>query len=238
MFGSKAKSGVYGLDKADDTTGNTSFITIFRAMFPADPKEVKEMIDFMRTAKDANGRGAQDTFMKYRVPRLQMTLASQQYSKFMCIKDHMLWPDLAKAVITNTQELAKKDGDEYWEEYNGVHLNAYQCGTDSVSKHADDEDSLIPGAAIYSYTLYSNIAPGAERNFCIFRNKDAMHVEGKGKVACITTYHGDVIKMHGKMQEYFKHSIEKEEGKNGAMRLNLTVRRWKKVLKRKAEEIV
>lgn len=95
--------------------------------------------------------------------------------------------------------------------FNGVLLNLYRNGTDSVGYHSDDERELGSNPVIASLSL------GAERSF-VFKHKTKSIDNVK-----IDLVHGDVLVMRGKTQTHWKHAIPKTNRVVGP-RINLTFR--------------
>ncbi|WOT05966.1 alpha-ketoglutarate-dependent dioxygenase AlkB family protein [Shewanella youngdeokensis] len=79
---------------------------------------------------------------------------------------------------------------------NGVLVNLYQDGTESMGWHSDDEKEIAAGSDIASLTL------GASRDFFI------RHKVTKEKVV-LTLNSGDLLIMHWPMQSNFEHSVPK-----------------------------
>ena len=214
------KNGVYCLDTKESLNPCESSIVYQRNALPALDGEFKEAADFMRNeVRD-------DSFMGNPVKRKQCTFGPLQYKNYQLVSDRTMWPQLVGRVLSATVQFAKQLGVDSPDEYNAVHANFYPDGDASVVKHADDEVVLIPGAPIFSYTYIHGKAMEGAREFTIWRMpKGADHVEGKGKLADITLYSGDLLIMQGDMQKYFQHSIEKKTTPVHP-RLNFTVRKF------------
>ena len=75
------------------------------------------------------------------------------------------------------------------------------------------------------------------RGFQIYRQSSAGDaVDGKGQLADVTLYPGDLLVMMGDMQEHFNHGIKQLPGQTIGARLNFTVRKFvdrNEVMKRK-----
>lgn len=95
--------------------------------------------------------------------------------------------------------------------YNGVFLNWYRDGKDSIDWHADDEPELGNNPVIASVSL------GSTRTFH-FRNK----YNKKDKYS-IDLYHGSCLLMEGVTQHHWEHKISKTN-KDVSDRINLTFR--------------
>ncbi|QYK00534.1 alpha-ketoglutarate-dependent dioxygenase AlkB [Shewanella psychrotolerans] len=93
---------------------------------------------------------------------------------------------------------------------NGVLVNCYQNGQQSMGWHSDDEPEIAPRSDIASITL------GASRAFHI------RHKQTKEKIEIILNS-GDLLIMHWPMQDDWEHSVPKRMGVSQS-RLNYTYR--------------
>ncbi len=96
--------------------------------------------------------------------------------------------------------------------FNGVLLNLYRDGQDSVGWHADNEPSLGPEPVIASLSL------GAVRRFQLKHRTDRT-----GRVT-LDLPHGSCLVMRGKTQQCWLHQLPKTRAPVGP-RINLTFRR-------------
>ena len=96
--------------------------------------------------------------------------------------------------------------------FNGVLLNYYRDGKDSVAWHADKD--TIPGLK----TEIASISLGEERDFD-FRNK----LNHRQRYS-VKLQHGSLLLMKGDLQKYWEHRIAKSEQPMKA-RINLTFRK-------------
>jgi alkylated DNA repair dioxygenase AlkB len=96
--------------------------------------------------------------------------------------------------------------------FNGVLLNRYRTGKDSMGWHSDDEKEFGPNPVIASVSF------GGTRNFQ-FRHKRRKELK-----ASIELTHGSLLIMRGGTQENWQHQIPKT-AKPVRERLNLTFRR-------------
>ena len=96
-------------------------------------------------------------------------------------------------------------------DFNGVLLNRYRDGSDSMGWHSDDEPELGPEPQIASISL------GAERRFLL--RERASHQ----KVAELWLQHGSLLLMSGHSQSTYQHAVPKTT-KPVAERINLTFR--------------
>lgn len=96
--------------------------------------------------------------------------------------------------------------------FNGVLLNRYRDGGDSIGLHADDEPELGEDPQVVALSL------GAQREL-VFR-----HNELKRRMLKFHTVHGGLIIMGGTLQRTWKHEIPKT-GRAHGERISLTFRR-------------
>jgi alkylated DNA repair dioxygenase AlkB len=96
--------------------------------------------------------------------------------------------------------------------FNGVLLNRYRDGQDSMGWHSDDEASLGRNPLIASLNL------GAARRFD-FRRKGTSRIGHSLELG-----HGSLLVMAGATQHHWQHQIAKTRKASG-LRLNLTFRR-------------
>jgi alkylated DNA repair dioxygenase AlkB len=96
--------------------------------------------------------------------------------------------------------------------FNGVLLNRYRTGKDSMGWHSDDEREFGPNPVIASVSF------GGTRNFQL------RHKRHKEQKASVELTHGSLLIMRGGTQENWQHQIPKT-AKSVNERLNLTFRR-------------
>jgi len=95
--------------------------------------------------------------------------------------------------------------------FNGVLLNLYRDGRDSMSWHADDEPELGRDPVIASLSL------GSVRRFVFRRNDD------KSSKVLVDLPHGSLLVMDGRTQHHWQHAVPKTAKPVGE-RINLTFR--------------
>ena len=95
--------------------------------------------------------------------------------------------------------------------FNGVLLNRYRTGRDSMSWHSDDEPELGPNPAIASVSF------GASRRFRL------RHRTRKEEKFAIELSHGSLLVMDQATQLHWQHSVSKTAKPVGE-RINLTFR--------------
>ena len=98
------------------------------------------------------------------------------------------------------------------EKFNGVFLNYYRNGDDSMGWHADDEKELGTNPVIASLSF------GASRNFQLQHSLDKSISK-----ATIVLNDASLLIMKGVTQHFWKHQIPKQ--KNKGPRINLTFRK-------------
>jgi len=113
------------------------------------------------------------------------------------------WPKYARLL----QQKLKRD---FGLNANGVLVNRYADGTDSMGWHSDDEPEIAIGSDIASVTL------GATRDFFI------RHKSTQTKIK-LSLESGDLLLMHWPMQKEWEHSLPKRM-KVMEPRLNFTFR--------------
>lgn len=99
---------------------------------------------------------------------------------------------------------------EFGLQSNGVLVNRYRDGNDTMGWHSDDEVEIKPGSDIASLTL------GASRDFLI------RHKQTKARYTIALTS-GDLLIMHWPMQQEWQHSLPKRKAVSDC-RLNYTFR--------------
>jgi len=96
--------------------------------------------------------------------------------------------------------------------FDGVLLNLYRTGQDSMGWHSDDEKELGENPVIASVSL------GAPRRFLLrHRRRSALPVYEVG------LEHGSLLLMQGTTQKYWRHSVPRMRNQDSP-RLNLTFR--------------
>ena len=139
------------------------------------------------------------------MPRLTAWYGEFTYIYTGIVNRPAAWTPALKRVKSRAEELAN-------ELFNGVLMNLYRSGRDSVSWHSDDERELGPEPTIASVSL------GATRRFQ-FRRKGEHRMR-----TAIDLQHGDVLIMRGPTQRLWQHQIPKTARAVGP-RINLTFRR-------------
>jgi alkylated DNA repair dioxygenase AlkB len=123
---------------------------------------------------------------------------------------------VAKTALPWTETLLriKRDTELACEEqFNSCLLNLYHDGSEGMSWHSDDEDTLDALAPIASVSL------GAARRFSLRHRKTRETVN-------ILLEHGSLLVMDGMSQRHWQHALPKTTKVN-APRINLTFRRMK-----------
>ena len=131
------------------------------------------------------------------------------------IGEREIRPDDKRTPTPWTPELLSiKEKVEYYTgtTFNGVLLNYYRDGNDSVAWHSDKD--TIPGLK----TEIASVSIGAERNFD-FRNKSNHKQQYSIKLE-----HGSLLLMKGDLQQFWEHRIAKSKIPMKG-RINLTFRK-------------
>lgn len=123
---------------------------------------------------------------------------------------------MASQPLTDNLRLLLADINKRFDaDFNGILVNRYNDGNQTIGKHSDDERALSSngGVACLSY--------GAARKFRI-------HSKWKGETKLdIILYHGSLLYMGGDFQKQFTHEIPKES-KVTESRISFTFRRHTK----------
>ncbi len=139
------------------------------------------------------------------MPRLTAWYGDFTYTYTGLANEPAPWTPELRSIKARAEELAGKA-------FNGVLMNLYRTGRDSVSWHSDDERELGPEPTIASISF------GATRRFQ-FRRKGEHRVRQS-----VDLHHGDVLIMRGRTQRLWQHQIPKTARPVGP-RINLTFRR-------------
>ena len=100
------------------------------------------------------------------------------------------------------------------ERFDGVLLNLYRNGRDSMGLHADDEPEIVPGSAIASVSL------GEPRRFVLRSRHEPLALE-------VRLGHGSLLTMGGSVQRNWRHTVPREPRLSGS-RINLTFRQHRR----------
>lgn len=142
----------------------------------------------------------------HKIPRSQVWFADSgcayQYSSLL-VKPQP-WPACLKTLRVLLLQQFNIDT-------NGVLVNRYQHGADSMGWHSDDEPEIVPNSDIVSISL------GASRTFVI-RHKETQEKQ------YFELESGDLLIMHGDMQQHWQHSVPKRM-RVTQPRINLTFRK-------------
>ena len=103
-------------------------------------------------------------------------------------------------------------------QYQGVLLNQYRDGRDSVGFHADDESMIRKDSPIASLSL------GGTRAFHLAHHPP--HGQPRAASVELALTHGSLLVMGGTIQRHWRHSVPKEPSVR-AGRINLTFRQYK-----------
>ena len=143
---------------------------------------------------------------KHPLPRLTRWMGDTSYTYSGIKNQPMAWTKTIQKIRHQAEAIAKS-------RFNGVLLNLYRCGQDSMGWHADDEISLGNHPTIVSVNL------GGTRRI---RFKPKPHFDGK--VVSLELPHASVLVMRGETQKNWVHTIPKTTKPVGS-RINLTFRK-------------
>lgn len=114
-------------------------------------------------------------------------------------------PDFLREILTDVNKSLETD-------FNGILVNLYKDGQDSIGFHSDSEQDLAKGGTVASISL------GASRTFRIRSKSNTLPEKS------ITTFHGQLLVMAGSFQKEFTHGIPAENSVQ-TPRFSLTLRR-------------
>ena len=115
-------------------------------------------------------------------------------------------------LTSSLKELLSYINTMFGAEYNGILINKYESGEETIGKHSDDERALDKSAGVLSLSV------GAVRKFRI-------RCKTSGKiVADVPTHPDKIIQMAGNFQKEFTHEIPAEKKIKG-VRYSFTFRR-------------
>lgn len=117
----------------------------------------------------------------------------------------------SKPLTPSLKELLEGINETFGAEFNGILINKYDGGEETIGKHSDDEKALDRTAGVLSVSV------GAVRKFRI-RNKATGEI-----VADVPTDPGKIIQMWGDFQKEFTHEIPVEKTVKG-LRYSFTFR--------------
>ena len=135
-------------------------------------------------------------------PRLSCWMGETGYRYSGKRREPVPWHPLVNEIRKQVQTICAQP-------FNGVLLNLYRHGQDSMGWHADNEPELGPNPVIASVSL------GATRRFQL-RHKD-------GERRQLLLSHGSLLVMAGEMQHHWQHALPRTAAVDAA-RINLTFR--------------
>lgn len=118
----------------------------------------------------------------------------------------------SKPLTDSLRDLLEAINQSFQSEFNGILINKYDGGEESIGKHSDDERALDPHAGVVALSV------GAVRKFRI-RCKTTGTI-----LADIPTETGKIIQMWGDFQKEFTHEIPVEKKVKG-VRYSFTFRK-------------
>jgi alkylated DNA repair dioxygenase AlkB len=139
-----------------------------------------------------------------RTPRLVAWYGDEPYGYSGLVHPSRPWTPILDALRALASRLAQSP-------FNGVLLNLYRDGSDSMGWHSDDEPELGANPVVASLSL------GATRRFRLRHKRDRSLSFG------LDLSHGSMLVMSGPIQHHWQHALPKTARAVGA-RLNLTFR--------------
>lgn len=112
---------------------------------------------------------------------------------------------------TTLSQIRTALNDSLQTDFNGVLVNRYRDGNDSMGWHADNERELGTDPTIASISL------GAERRFSLKHRHSGQRLQ-------LPLAHGSLLVMAGQTQRHWLHALPKQRGVD-TERINLTFRR-------------
>lgn len=135
-------------------------------------------------------------------PRLSCWMGEAAYRYSGKSRQPAPWHPLVNEIRKQVQAICAQP-------FNGVLLNLYRHGQDSMGWHADNEPELGPNPVIASVSL------GATRRFQL------RHKNGERRQLLLN--HGSLLVMAGEMQYHWQHALPRTAAVDAA-RINLTFR--------------
>lgn len=135
-------------------------------------------------------------------PRLSCWMGETGYRYSGKRREPVPWHPLVNEIRKQVQTICEQP-------FNGVLLNLYRHGQDSMGWHADNEPELGPNPVIASVSL------GATRRFQLRHNN--------GERRQLLLSHGSLLVMAGEMQHHWQHALPRTAAVDSA-RINLTFR--------------
>lgn len=143
---------------------------------------------------------------EHQEPRLSCWMGERAYKYSGKSRQPVPWHPLVQAIGERVSAICEQP-------FNGVLLNLYRNGRDSMGWHADDEPELGQNPVIASVSL------GASRRFR-FRRK-LRHQGDQAQQLLLS--HGSLLVMAGEMQHHWQHALPRMATCEGG-RINLTFR--------------
>jgi alkylated DNA repair dioxygenase AlkB len=185
----------------DEDNEKESWIESFKAPENCTEEIFKELLDLK-----PNKRGSVIIFGKeIDVPRWQLSLGESY--RFSGKLHESQGPIDIHPFIEKLRLFCNSDSGQ---DYKQCLINYYLTGTEYIGQHSDSEVELKKDAPIYSFSF------GSIRDFVVKSKVDDFRI-------VIPMKHNTCLKMCGKMQKYFKHSVPVRKRVAGP-RINITFR--------------
>lgn len=209
----------------------TSWIDIHQMDPMPSTEEVDELVEAMPTTR--NTIKLPWTPLPVEIPRFEQLYGPHNYH-YSGI-ERIANPNVPALVQRCIDYMSTKYPLEGGATYEGALVNWYPDGKSSIGKHSDDENDLVPGAPIGSFSFLE------KRVFRVRPRENAP--EGADEGFDVITEHGMVMVMGGNMQKEYTHKVPKmarrishmdEKGKvkytkdkKVKLRINVTVRAFR-----------
>lgn len=171
--------------------------TYFYDMFKIHPEERHKIIMFEKEIETSRW---QKSYLKTPdVDEKHIKHHSYMYSGYDCKSNRDSLPDVFMPYYKYMQSTDDK--------YNQVIVNWYQNNEDYIALHSDCTRGMLPDGKISIVTLY----PSEESKSRILDIVPKAGVKSEYEKLSIYLQHGMIVTMCGKMQDEFKHGIQKED---------------------------
>lgn len=132
------------------------------------------------------------------------------------------WHVYLKRLVSLCNAYLKQNGCSY--KANGVLVNWYMDGSDKIGHHSDDQNGLVDGSPIFSFSF------GMTRDFHIRPRASPKHgLAVHAKKCDLSLGNGDIVIMGGTLQSTHTHAVPgRAVSRCPSPRVNITIRCFKK----------